>query len=105
MPHTHIRLLTATAALTPEHALTLPCCVQNMCVCTRHHHQPPPTLQGYSVGAWTALLAAHGFDVTTVHVLSWKKDLGLLKRDKDSSRQLAKALFQQAGVPQDELLR
>lgn len=61
--------------------------------------------QGYSVGAWTALLASHGFDVTTVHVLSWKKDMGLLKRDKDSSRQLAKTLFQQAGAPQDELLR
>lgn len=61
--------------------------------------------QGYSVGAWTALLASHGFDVTTVHVLSWKKDMGLLKRDKDSSRQLAKALYQQAGSPQDDLLR
>jgi hypothetical protein len=61
--------------------------------------------QGYSVGAWTALLASHGFDVTTVHVLSWKKDMGLLKRDKDSSRQLAKTLFRQAGAPQDDLLR
>lgn len=73
-----------------------------MCV---HLPTTAPAMQGYSVGAWTALLAAHGFDVTTVHVLSWKKDLGLLKRNKDSSRQLAKVLFQQAGVPQDELLR
>lgn len=75
-----------------------------MCVCV-HLSTTTPAMQGYSVGAWTALLAAHGFDVTTVHVLSWKKDLGLLKRNKDSSRQLAKVLFQQAGVPQDELLR
>jgi hypothetical protein len=61
--------------------------------------------QGYSVGAWTALLASAGIDVTTVHVLSWKKDMGLLKRDKDCSRQLARGLFEGAGNPQDDLLR
>jgi hypothetical protein len=61
--------------------------------------------QGYSVGAWTALLASHGFDVTTVHVMSWKKDMGLLKRDKDCSRELAREIFRQAQAPQDHLLR
>lgn len=61
--------------------------------------------QGYSLGAWTALLPAHGFDVTTVHVLSWKKDFGLLRQGKDSSRDVARQLFAQAGAPQDDLLR
>lgn len=62
--------------------------------------------QGYSVGAWTAALAAHGFDVSTVHVLTWKKDLGLIGRDKDWSRQLARDVFdKQAAAPQDALLR
>ena len=60
---------------------------------------------GFSLGAWTAVLSSHGFDVTTIHVKSWKKDYGLLGRDKDSSRDLARQLYQQAGVPQDQLLR
>jgi hypothetical protein len=61
--------------------------------------------QGYAAGAWTAVLAAHGFDVSTVHVKTWKGQLGLIGQDKDSSRGLAAALYRQAAAAQDDLLR
>lgn len=64
--------------------------------------------QGYSVGAWTAALAAAGFGVSTVHVKTWKRALGLLGPDhgKDASRELALAVARATeAAPQDELLR
>lgn len=61
--------------------------------------------QGFSLGAWTAALLALGFEVCTVHVRQWKKDLGLSTRDKDCSRQLAQDIFNAAGNSQDQLLR
>jgi SWI/SNF-related matrix-associated actin-dependent regulator 1 of chromatin subfamily A len=61
--------------------------------------------QGYSVGAWTAVLASHGVDVSTVHVQTWKKALGLIRKDKAASMRLALQVLAQAraaaGTPAD----
>jgi hypothetical protein len=56
-------------------------------------------------GAWSALLMSLGFEVCTVHVKSWKKHLGLLSQNKDSSRQLAMDVYSSAGKSQQNLLR
>lgn len=61
--------------------------------------------QGFSIGAWTAALLALGFEVSTVHVRHWKKDLGLLGRDKECSRTLAQMIYNKAGNCQQHLLR
>lgn len=61
--------------------------------------------QGYSIGAWQAVLLALGFEVCSVHAKHWKKGLGLLKADKDDSRALARRLFAGVGQCQQHIIR
>eukprot|EP00883_Tetradesmus_obliquus_P008600 jgi/Sobl393_1/19329/SZX76051.1 len=60
--------------------------------------------QGYSIGAWQAVLLALGFEVCSVHAKHWKKGLGLLKADKDDSRALAGRLFAGVGQCQQHII-
>ncbi|WIA34456.1 hypothetical protein OEZ86_012789 [Tetradesmus obliquus] len=60
--------------------------------------------QGYSIGAWQAVLLALGFEVCSVHAKHWKKGLGLLKADKDDSRALARRLFAGVGQCQQHII-
>jgi hypothetical protein len=61
--------------------------------------------QGYSIGAWQAVLLALGFEVCSVHAKQWKKGLGLIKADKDDSRELAARLYAAAGQCQQHIIR
>jgi hypothetical protein len=61
--------------------------------------------QGYSIGSWQAVLLAAGFEVCSVHAKQWKKGLGLIKADKDDSRELAGMLYDHVGQCQDHIIR
>jgi hypothetical protein len=61
--------------------------------------------QGYSIGAWQALLLALGFEVCSVHAKQWKKGLGLIKAEKDDSRELAARLYASVGQCQQHIIR
>jgi hypothetical protein len=65
------------------------------CTCLHPPRAPalgPPT-PGFSTGALQGALLSAGFDVCTVAVKQWKKDLGLAKTDKEHSRALAARVF------------
>jgi hypothetical protein len=47
------------------------------------------------VGAFQGALRAAGFDVCTVEVKKWKRDLALIKAEKADSRELAARVFPQ----------
>jgi len=51
---------------------------------------------GVGFGMWHLYLGAFGFQYRTVRPAAWKKKMGLLKKDKNASRLLAKQLFPSA---------
>ncbi|MEW5313151.1 MAG: hypothetical protein WDW38_004740 [Sanguina aurantia] len=55
----------------------------------------------YSVGVWHGVLSARGFNACLIPVRRWKSEMGLIKNDKDGSRELAKEIF----PGQSEILR
>jgi hypothetical protein len=50
-------------------------------------------LAAHTHGVWQGLLSMAGFEAGSVPARMWKRDLGLWRMDKDSSRALAADLF------------